>query len=112
MRLYTNESVPVAVAEGLKRRGVDAFTARDVSNLGLSDEEQLTFAHSQGAVIFTHDDDFLQIALTTWLAAGHEHSGIVYTHQQRFGMGEIIRRLKVLDELLTQTDMDNHVELL
>ena len=109
MRLYTNESVPVAVAEGLKRRGVDAFTARDAGNLGLSDEEQLAFAPSQGAVIFTHD--FLKIA-HNWLAAGHDHSGIVYAHQQRFRVGEIIRRLKVLDELLTQTDMDNHVEFL
>lgn len=25
MRLYTNESVPVAIAEGLKRRGVEAL---------------------------------------------------------------------------------------
>ena len=37
MRLYTNESVPVAVAGGLKRHGVEAFTARDAANLGLSD---------------------------------------------------------------------------
>ncbi len=111
MRLYTNESVSVAVAEGLKRRGVDAFTARDVGNLGLSDEEQLAFAHLQGAVIFTHDDDFLKIA-HNWLAARHEHSGIIYVHQQRFGVGEIIRRLKVLNELLTQADMHSHVEFL
>ena len=44
--------------------------------------------------------------------AGHDHSGIVYVHQQRFGVGEIIRRLKLLDELLTQADMINHVEFL
>ena len=53
MRLYTNESVPVAIAEGLKRRGVEVFAARDAGNLGLSDESQLAFAHSQGAVIFS-----------------------------------------------------------
>jgi len=28
IRIYTNESVSVAIAEGLKRRGVDAFSAR------------------------------------------------------------------------------------
>jgi hypothetical protein len=111
MRLYTNESVPIAVAEGLKRRGVDAFTARDVGNLGLSDEEQLAFARLQNAVIFTHDDDFLKIA-HDWRAAGHDHSGIIYVHQQRFGVGESIRRLKLLDGLLTQADMYNHVEFL
>ena len=111
MRLYTNESVPVAIAEGLKRRGVDVYTARDAGNLGLSDEAQLAFAHSQGAVIFTHDDDFLKIA-HNWRVAAHDHSGIIYVHQQRFGVGEIIRRLKLLDELLTQADMVNHVEFL
>ena len=30
LRTYTNESVPVAVARGLKRRGVDAWSALDV----------------------------------------------------------------------------------
>jgi len=38
---YTNESVHIAVAEGLKRRGLKALTARDAGNLGLSDKEQL-----------------------------------------------------------------------
>jgi len=37
IRIYTNESVDVAIAEGLKRRGVDASSARDTGNLGLSD---------------------------------------------------------------------------
>ncbi|MDR4508739.1 MAG: hypothetical protein MRJ65_10990 [Candidatus Brocadiaceae bacterium] len=37
---YTNESVNVAVAEGLKRRGFKVVSARDVGNLGFSDKEQ------------------------------------------------------------------------
>jgi len=36
---YTNESIHIAVAEGLKRRGLKALTARDAGNLGLSDKE-------------------------------------------------------------------------
>jgi len=35
LRIYTNESVDVAIADGLKRRGVDAFSARDAGNLGV-----------------------------------------------------------------------------
>jgi len=38
---YTNESVHIAVAEGIKRRGLKALTARDAGNLGLSDKEHL-----------------------------------------------------------------------
>jgi len=44
IRIYTDESVDIAIAEGLKRRGVDAFSARDAGKLGLADEEQLIFA--------------------------------------------------------------------
>ena len=38
IRIYTDESVNIAIAEGLKRRGVDSFSAKDVGNLGLTDE--------------------------------------------------------------------------
>jgi hypothetical protein len=54
VRIYTDESVDVAVAAGLKRRGVDAWSARDVGNLGLSDEEQLRYASREHAMIFAH----------------------------------------------------------
>jgi predicted nuclease of predicted toxin-antitoxin system len=63
LKIYTDESVPVAVAEGLRRRGIEAWSARDAGKLGMSDEEeQLNYACQQRAVIFTHDADFLKIA--------------------------------------------------
>ncbi|MCX7855781.1 MAG: DUF5615 family PIN-like protein [Anaerolineae bacterium] len=61
LRIYTDESVDVAIAEGLRRRGVDAWSARDAGNLGMSDEEQLEYARRERAVIFTHDADFLRL---------------------------------------------------
>ena len=71
LRIYTNESVPVAVAEGLRRRQVDAWSARDSGRLGASDEEQLTYACQERAVLFTHDHDFLRIA-NRWTATRQE----------------------------------------
>jgi len=62
IRIYTNESVDVAIAEGLKRRGLDASSSRDTGNLGSSDAEQLIYAGKEKAAIFTHDIDFLRIA--------------------------------------------------
>lgn len=62
VRIYTDESVPVAIAAGLRRRGVDAFSALEADNLGLTDEAQLAFAARERAVIFTHDADFLRLA--------------------------------------------------
>ncbi len=86
---YTNESVNVAVAEGLKRRGVKVITAKDVKNLGLSDEEQLEYAKRENLIIVTHDDDFLSLAMNC------EHKGIVFVHQQKYSIGDLIRNLKL-----------------
>jgi len=51
IRIYTDESVSVAIAEGLKRRGIDAFSARDAGKLGLNDEAQLVYASREKATI-------------------------------------------------------------
>ena len=76
IRIYADESASVAITEGLKRRGVDALSARDAENLGLSDEEQLIYANKEKVTIFTHDTDFLQIA-ARWLDEGRTHQGII-----------------------------------
>ncbi|RLB19995.1 MAG: hypothetical protein DRG76_11890 [Deltaproteobacteria bacterium] len=111
IRIYTNESVNVAIAEGLKRRGVDAFSARDTGRLGLTDEEQLLFTEKEKAAIFTHDTDFLRIA-AKWMEEGKTHHGIIYCHQKSYSIGECIRKLRVLTSLLTSEDMVNHIEFL
>lgn len=103
---YTNESVSVAVSEGLKRRGVNTISARDAGNLGLSDEEQLAYASKNNLVIVTHDDDFLSIAIEL------EHTGIAYVHQEKYKVGDLIRRLKLLWETTQSENMMNHVEFL
>ena len=111
IRIYTNESVDVAIAEGLKRRGVDASSARDTGNLGLTDEEQLVYAGKEKAAVFTHDPDFLRIA-ARWIEEGKTHHGIIYCHQKSYPIGECVRRLRMLTSVLTLEDMVNHIEFL
>lgn len=111
IRIYTDESVNVAIAEGLKRRGVDTFTAQEAGSLGLTDEEQLLYAKKMKAIIFTHDIDFLKIS-AEWTAGGRSHNGIVYCHQSRYPVGECIRKLRMLSEVLSSEDMVDHIEFL
>jgi predicted nuclease of predicted toxin-antitoxin system len=111
LKIYTDESVPVAVVAGLQRRGVTAVSARDENNLGLSDLEQLEYAVSHQMVIFTHDTDFLQLA-HAYAAQGKVHYGIVYVHQEKISLGECIRRLKEITDLFERSDLQNHVEFL
>ena len=105
-KFYLNESVNIAVVNGLIRRDVEALSAKDVGNLGLSDEEQLNYAVKNNLVIVTHDADFLSMAMN------FKHKGIVYIHQQKYGIGDLIRRLKLLWEIAEQEDMLNHIEFL
>ena len=105
-KFYMDEHVPTAVATGLRLRGVDVLTTREAGMFGASDEEQLALATSQGRIIFTQDADFLRLH-----TRGINHSGIAYARQQT-PIGEIIRRLMLIYQVLDANEMQNHVEFL
>ncbi|MCZ7356290.1 MAG: DUF5615 family PIN-like protein [Candidatus Methanoperedens sp.] len=105
IKIYTDENVNVAIVDGLRRRGVEAWSAIDKKKLGLSDEEQLKYALEERATIFTHDDDFLSMAAES----GMEHYGIIYVHQQHLSVGECIRRLKAIVETMSPEEMHNRI---
>jgi len=111
IRIYTHESVDVAIAQGLQRRGIEAFSARDCDKLGLTDEQQLIFARVEKSTIFTHDTDFLRIA-SQWSDEERTHHGVIYCHQTTYGIGDCIRNLKILVTVLSAEDMANHIEFL
>ncbi len=99
IRIYADESVNTSIVEGLKRRGVDAFSARELGKLGLTDEQQIKVARENRAVIFTHDVDFLR------MASHKHHLGIIYVHQQKLTVGDCIRRLKTIVEMKSHAEM-------
>ena len=106
VRYYTDENVSRAVINGLRQRNVDVLSVPEAGMLSASDEEHLAFALEQARVIFTHDDDFLKLA-----ASGEKHAGIVYGSQPML-IGDIIRGLMLIYNVLEPMDMQNHVEFL
>jgi len=90
----------------LKRRGVEAFSAKEIDKLGLTDEEQIEVATKKQAVIFTQDVDFLRIVIHK------QHPGIIYVHQQKLTIGECIRRLKAIAETKSPEEMRNRIVFL
>jgi predicted nuclease of predicted toxin-antitoxin system len=106
IKFYTDEHVPRAVTEGLRRRGVDVVTVQDAGTQGAEDARHLDFAAREGRVVLTQDADFLRLH-----AAGVSHAGIVYVPQQT-PIREILRSLTILHELLRPEDMVRHVEFL
>src|SRR5215216_4371094 len=55
-----DEHVAHAVAQALRRRGIDAQTTTEAGLLGATAAELLAYARRAGRVLVTHDDDFLR----------------------------------------------------
>ena len=106
IEIYTDESVNVVIAEGLNRRGIKAVTSRDAGNLSLLDEEQLNYAIRNNLVIVTHDVDFI------FLSKKYDHNGIIYVHQNKYSIGEMISEIKFLYDNVDQKRMENRLEFL
>lgn len=105
VRFYLDENVPVAIAEQLHRRGIDAITARDLGLLGESDINHLKRASAEGRVLCTHDADYLEMAF-----AGVEHVGIIFGQQDQHGVGEWVRFLELVHGVCTPEELKNQLE--
>lgn len=107
IRFHLDEHVDPAVADGLRRRGIDVTTTEDAGLLGEDDPVHIAFANSQHRVICTSDSDFVRHH-----GANVEHPGIAYYHQQERSVGELIRALQLIWDVLEPEEMQNRVEFL
>jgi predicted nuclease of predicted toxin-antitoxin system len=107
IRFHLDEHVAHAVAEGLRRLGIDVTTSTDAGLLGAADADQMTYGLAQGRVIFSEDDDLLTLA-----AAGVEHAGLAYCHQNTRSIGQIIRALELIWEVYEPTEVKNRIEFI
>ncbi len=107
IRFYLDENVPVAIADQLQKRQIEAVTARSLGVLGDTDPNHLTRATRMGYVLCTHDSDFVQMA-----QEGVEHAGIVFGQQDKHGIGDWVKGLELIHTVYTPDEMRNNVEYL
>ncbi len=107
IRYHLDESVPNAIANGLRHRGIDVTTTKDAGLLEASDPEQIEFAHQNQRVVFSFDDDFLSLA-----SRGIEHSGIAYCHQRDRTIGQVVHGLVALRRKKTAEEMVGQIHFL
>ena len=104
---HLDESCNPAIARALKGRGIEVSTSAEAGLLDASDEAQLEYARSENRVLVTHDADFLRLN-----AANVPHAGIAYCHPESGSIGEIIRQLVLIWEILEPEEIHGRVEWL
>lgn len=102
--LYTDHNVRSAVTQGLRKRGIDVRTAFEDGRADASDEELLMRALELGRVVFTQDDDFLAIA-DDWTRTGRHFAGVIYAHQLRVTVGQIIKDIQLILDASTADEL-------
>lgn len=101
-----------ALVRALRTRNVDAVTALDMGMIEQADEDHLAAATAQRRVLYSFNlADFYRLH-RAWLAAGKSHSGMVLAQQQRYSVGEQMRRLLKLIASKSAEDMQNQAEFL
>lgn len=107
IRYHLDEPVDPDIGRALRKHGIDVTTTQEVGFRTRPDPDQLAFVRSEQRVIVTHDPDFLRIARRT-----ADHPGIAFCHQTARSIGEIIRRLILIYEVLTADEIAGRVEFL
>ncbi len=111
LKIYIDENVDTRVAEGLRKRGIKAFSAVEKRMAGVSDIEHFKHASNLEAVIFTHDHHFLEIA-NSITKEGKHHRGVIFIGMNQLSVGECIKRLALYAEVLSAEEMINKIEFL
>lgn len=107
IKFHLDEHIDHAVARALRSRGVNVTTSTEIGLISVTDQEQLNYATLEMRVLVTQDEDFLALH-----AAGIEHAGICYCHQQKHSIGDLMRLLLLVHDCLAPEEMLNHVEYL
>lgn len=101
--------VPRGIVDALRARNVPVLTAQEDGYGEADDAALLARATALNRVLFTRDQDFLQIC-ATWQKKGISFSGLVYAHQLRVTIGRCVQDLALMAEVNHPEDLANRIE--
>jgi hypothetical protein len=100
------------LVQALRLRGVDVQTALEAGMINRPDDQQLAYANTAGRVFYTFNvGDFMSLH-SEHMASGKTHAGIIFGDQQRYSVGEQMRRLLHIITLRSAEAMVNSYEFL
>lgn len=111
LKFYMDVHVPLAVVTGLRLRGIDVLTAQEDGSGRLNDRDLLERATRLGRVLVSQDQDLLREAARL-LAASERFSGLVYAHQLRVTIGQMVEDLVLIAETTSADEWAGWIEYL
>ena len=112
-RLYFDEdSVNRALIRALVARGMDVTNAIDAGHAGSPDRVQLEHATADGRVLFTYNVGDFFAQHTQFRQDGRSHAGLILAVQQRYTVGEQMRRILRINRERSSDDMTDRLEFL
>jgi hypothetical protein len=113
IRLYLDEdAMDGNLVWALRVHGVDVVTALDAGLIQTPDLKHLEYASLHGRTLYSFNvSDFMALH-TSCVAAGKQHAGIIFGQQQRYSVGEQMRRLVRLIQMRSAESMRDAVEFL
>lgn len=113
IRLYLDEDAMDAdLVHALRIRGVDVTTALEQRMIRRDDIEHLEFATSQGRALYSFNIGDYQLLHTENLAQSKSHADIISAQQQRYGVGEQMRRLLKIIAHVSAEEMQSSIVFL
>lgn len=109
---FDEDTMSHALVRSLRTRGLDVVTALESDMIELPDAAHLDYATQHGRTLYSYNiGDYYQLH-TLYLPEGKTHAGIILVPQQRYTIGQQMRRLLKLTATLSSQDMQNRLEFL
>ncbi len=106
MKLLLDEMYPPALAEALRRRGVEVSSVVELGLAGRSDDDVFAAARAGGYAVLTENvADFVRVASQHLTTGGH-HPGLLIALSTRFS-----RRRSGVDTIATAVSLVADIEL-
>ena len=101
-----------ALVRAVRATGFVVITAAEAGLMTRPDSEHLEYASSAASVLYTFNVAHFALLHGEWLRAKRVHAGIIVTPQQRFSVGEQLRRIVRLSAARSAEQMSNRLEWL
>ena len=103
--------VPRAVTTALRLRSINVLTAQEDGSAKLDDDLLLQRATELGRILVSQDEDLLREGARR-LREGEEFSGIVYAHQLRVTIGQMVDGLEPIATATSKEEWCGRIEYL